>query len=300
MNRKFSGRISEFIQYILFRIICFLVNLLPFTVALKLGKWGGRQLYRLLSRHRTVALDNLRFVFGKEKSESEIKTLAVQSFENLGMFGVEFIRIPQVVKRMKDFIVIENEEAVFKALEQKRGVILIVSHFGNWEWMGVAAGARVREIGVKINAVARPLGNPFLYRYAVEKLRGATGLKTIHKKGAAREVLDLLDQNQIVCILIDQHERYGSVAVPYFGRKAMTTALPAMLAVKKNVPILPVFSYRSEHGPTVVKLGNPFATIKTDNYEQDLCENTKQYIQAIEREARNRPSDWLWMHRRWR
>ena len=73
-----------------------------------------------------------------------------------------------------------------------------------------------------------------------------------------------------------------------------------MLAVKKEVPVIPVFSFRSENAPTTVQLGEPFSLINTGDYERDLLENTKQYIKAVEDEIRKRPGDWLWMHARWR
>ena len=298
--RKARIRTIEFIQYVLFRIICFLLNLIPFAWAMALGKLGGRFLYYLLGNYRKVALENLRFAFHDERTKQEMKQIAVQSFENLGYFAIEFIRIPKVVKAIKKYILIQNDRSVFKALEAKKGVVLIVSHFGNWEWMGVAAGARVKEKGATINAVARVLGNPFLYRYVVRKLRGATGLKTVDKKGAVREVIRLLDQNEIICVLIDQHERYVSVPVPYFGREAWTTSLPAFMALKKGAAVVPVFSFREKNKPTVVKLGEVFPVIQTGDYERDLIANTAQYMQAIEQVVRKRPGDWLWMHARWR
>ncbi len=298
--RKLPIRIVELIQYLLFRLLCFVLNLIPFSWAMALGQAGGHLLYYILKRYRRVALENLNCAFGGQKTEEEIKQIAIQSFENLGYFAIEFIRIPKIVKNLKKYVVIKNDESLWKALEAKRGVILIVSHFGNWEWMGVAAGVRVREKGVKINAVARVLGNLFLYRYVVDKLRGATGLKTVDKKGAAREVIRLLDQNEIVCILIDQHERYGSVPVPYFGREAWTTSLPAVMALKKGAAVIPVFSFREKNSPTVVKPGEVFPIIRTGDYERDLIENTTQYIKAIEEVVKKRPGDWLWMHARWR
>ena len=267
---------------------------------MSLGRFVGRLLYVFLSRYRTVALHNLHCVFGREKSEAQIRRIARESFENLGLFAVESIRIPRMTKRVRDYIVMENEESLFNALRAKRGVVLIISHFGNWEWMGVAAAARMREKGAKINAVARPLGNPFLYRYVVQHLRGATSLRTIDKKGAVREVMKLLDQNEFVCILIDQHERRASIPVPYFGMNAWTTTLPAVLALRRDVPAIPVFSFRRKGKPTLMKVGEPFPIIRTGSYDQDVYENTKQYLQAIEAEVRKRPGDWLWMHRRWR
>lgn len=298
--KKLRIRLVQFIQYLLFRVLCFIPNSMPFSWALKVGQFGGRIFYYLLGRYRRAALENLNEVFGKEKSASEIKKIAIRSFENLGYFAIEFIRIPKIVNRLKQYVIIQNEEFVFQALEAKRGLILIVSHFGNWEWMGVAAGQRAREEGINIKAVARVFGNPFLYQFTTQKLRGATGLQTINKKGAAREIIKYLDQNEIVCILIDQHERYGSVPVPYFGREAWTTSLPAVMAVKKNVPVIPVFSYRNPGQPTVIKLGEIFPVIRTGDYETDLIENTKQYVRLIEEVVKKRPGDWLWMHSRWR
>ena len=132
-------------------------------------------------------------------------------------------------------------------------------------------------------------------------MRGASGLKTINKKGAAREVIKILERNEIVCILIDQHERHGSVPVPYFGREAWTTSLPAMLALKKRATIVPVFAFRGEDGkPTLMQIRKPFPLIETGNYDDDLVANTAQYIKAIEEVVRERPGDWLWMHARWR
>ncbi|MBI1977157.1 MAG: lysophospholipid acyltransferase family protein [Candidatus Omnitrophica bacterium] len=298
--KKFKTRTVELAQYFLFRLVCVFVDLLPFRLACSLGKWIGCLLYLALGRSREVALENLNQVYGNEKTDSEIKKIAIQSFENLGMFAVEFIRIPKILNQLDRYVVIRNEESVLEMLQQKRGVVLIVSHFGNWEWMGVTAGARAQEKGIKINAVARTLGNPFLYRYVVEKLRGATGLQTMNKKGAARETMKRLEQNEIVCILIDQHERNASVPVPYFGRPAWTTSLPAVLAIQQGVPIIPVFSFRQKNGPMIVDLGEPFPVIDTGDYDRDVIENTKQYMQAIEQVVRKRPGDWLWMHARWR
>lgn len=298
--KKIKIRTMQLLQYGLFRFLCFIPNAMPFFWALKIGQYGGRFFYYLLGRYRRVALENLTYVFGAEKSRHEIEQIAIQSFENLGHFAIEFIRIPKIVNNLKQYVVIQNEDSVFRALEAKKGLILIVSHFGNWEWMAVTAGQRAREKGIKINAVARVFGNPFLYQYATQKLRGATGLQTINKKGAAREIMKYLDQNEIVCILIDQHERYGSVPVPYFGRTAWTTSLPAVMAVKKDVPVIPVFSFRNIGKPTIVRLGEPFPVIRTGDYEADLIANTKQYIASIEKEVRKRPGDWLWMHNRWR
>ncbi|MBI4394696.1 MAG: hypothetical protein HY583_00715 [Candidatus Omnitrophica bacterium] len=261
--KKIRIRTFEFIQYLLFRLLCFLLNLIPFSIAKKLGRLGGRVLYHILARYRKVALENIRLAF-QEKTDFEVKKIAIQSFENLGLFAIEFIRIPKIVRSLSKYVVLKNEEVVLKELEVEKRVIFVISHFGNWEWMALVAGKKATEEGVSISAVARPLGNPWIYNYA-KRLRGATGLKTIDRRGAARETIKLVENDQIVSFTIDQHERLGSIPVPYFGREAWTTYLPAMLAIKKDLAVIPVFSYRQENGPTLVKLGEPFPVIRTGN-----------------------------------
>ncbi len=298
--KKIKMRTGQVIQYGLFRLLCFILNLLPFAWALQLGRWVGRSLYYILSKYRNVSLENLHFAFREEKSESEIRKIAIQSFENLGYFAIEFIRIPKILSNIQKYIVIKNDEPAFGALKLKKGMIFIVSHFGNWEWMAVLGAKRAQHFGAQMNAVARVFGNPYLYRYITKNLRGATGLNTIDKRGGARQAMKHLEQNEVVCILIDQHERYGSVPVPYFGRDAWTTSLPAVLAVKKGVPVFPVFSFRTPGKPTVLEVGKAFPVIRTGDYEKDIIENTAQYIRSIQEVVRKRPGDWLWMHGRWR
>ena len=298
---KVKNRTIEYGQYLAFRLICFLINLVPLYYMLKVGRFGGRRLFHLLPKYRKVALENLKFAF-PEKSEEEIRSIAIQSFENIGLFAVEFIRIPKIADRFPQYVTAQGDECVYESLKRDgKGVIMIVSHFGNWEWMSVRAAERVRDAGSKISAVARDFGNPFLYRYVIEKMRGVSGMKTVNKKGGAREVMNILERNEIVCVLIDQHERHGSVPVPYFGREAWTTALPAMMALKKHATIVPVFAFRGEDGkPTSMEIRKPFPLIETGNYEEDLVANTAQYIKAIEEVVRTRPGEWLWMHARWR
>lgn len=288
-------RMVQYLEYLFLRAVCAVIRLIPFRSALRLARFVGRILYYLMGSRRRIALQNLRLAFGGEKPEAELRRIAVKSFENLAMIAIEFIWIPKILKHLNHYVTMEVGPGK-EALKQEQGFIFVVSHFGNWEWMAIASAAN----GLPMNAVARPLRNPFVYEY-VKKLRGATGLKSIDKMGAARGTIRALERNEVVAILIDQHQREGSVRVPFFGREASATTLPAMLAVKKRVPIFPVFFYRCEGTPSrVVMTEKPLQTAITGDDERDLYENTKRYMHAIEEEIRKRPGDWLWMHRRWR
>ncbi|OGW77314.1 MAG: hypothetical protein A3J52_00110 [Omnitrophica bacterium RIFCSPHIGHO2_02_FULL_49_9] len=284
-----------YLQYLFFRLVCVVVRLIPFSVGLLAARAVGRFLYYALGDYRKVAFQNVRAAFNGEKQDSEIKQIVQGSFDRLGVFGFEFMWIPKMAQRLDHYIRVEGTEHVRRALKRGQGVVLIVSHFGNWEWMAVATAAE----GLPMHAVARPLRNPFIYGY-VKRLRGLRGLKSVSKRGAVREAIKLVRRNQVVAILIDQHERHGSVRVPFFGHDASTPSLPAILAIRRNVTVIPLFLYREKRLPYRMVFYEPFQVIETGNYERDIFENTKQYVQAIEREVKRRPVEWLWMHRRWR
>lgn len=283
------------LEYLFYRTLAFFINRLSIRATMRLAERLGSIFFILLKSRREIALSNLRAAFGNEKSEAEIRKIAEGSMQNLVKVAIEFIRIPEVAKDVPKYIDLQHADRVWDALAQKKGLIVTVSHFGNWELMGVSAAAR----GFPIYAIARPVKNPFVYAY-VKRLRGMTGLRSIDKAGAARVTIQQLKQNQMIAILIDQHERQGGVWVDFFGRKACTTSLVARLALKYDVPVIPTFFYREEALRSILHFGEPFPLIRTGNYEADVIANTQQYVRQIEDIIRKRPEDWLWMHRRWR
>ncbi len=208
----------------------------------------------------------------------------------------EFIRIPTIAKNPGEYIEIEGETNTWDALKEGRGLILAVSHFGNWELSGVAASAK----GLPLHAIGKSHKNPFITNF-IKQLRGLTGLKTVDQHGAVRKSIELLKQNQIIAMLIDEHAKKGGVWVDFFGQKAATSALPAMLALKYRTPVIPVFFYRESKKKSKLVFGKPFNLIETGNYDADIQSNTTQYMLRLQEELIKRPGDWtLWMHNRWR
>ena len=291
----FMHRAIFYLEYLLFRALALCVNCLSDFDTMRLAEKLGALLFHLLKERREIALSNLRVAFGSEKSEEEIQKIARASMQNLVKVTLEFVRIPRICKKPSLAIDLQKRENVWNALGKKKGLIVTVSHFANWELMGVSAASA----GFPIHAIARPVKNPFVYNY-IKHLRGITGLKTVDKAGAARATIKLLKQNQMVAILIDQHERQGGIWVDFFGRKACTTSLVATLALKYDVSVIPTYFYREEPERSVLYFGEPFPVIRTGNYEADVVANTQQYVSHIEGKIRKRPGDWLWMHRRWR
>ena len=292
-----SGFIFE---YVLIRVFGALLSLFPLSFLLRLARPLGYFLFSILGRSRRTALENLRQVYGSQKSDAEIREMAKETFVYLSEFGIEWLYMPKIARHAERYLGIQGVEKIHAALAKKKGAMLLVSHNGNWEIMALIGGLLIaKPVNATIYALARPLKNPYLYQRVIH-LRGLTGLKSISKIGAVRWTLKLLKQNGIISLLIDQRVNEGAVEAEFFGREALTTSLPAIAAIRLGTPIFHVFLRQTPELRYVMEVDGPVPIETTDNLEKDIRVNTQRFNDRIETEIRKYPAHWLWMHNRWR
>ena len=286
----------SFFTYLIFRGFSLFVNLLPEGFAL----WGGRQLgnlaYALDWEHRGVALQNIRLAFGSERSESEIRSIAKRSFQNLGMMAVEFFRIPGMdIEDFKRKVSVEGLDEALKLLGMKKGGLLLVGHFGNWELMGFMS----KVIGNPVLVIAKPIKQKRIDRWITE-IRRVAGLELIPPENGSRKVIKALSQNRVVGILIDQRaKRSRGVWADFFGRKAPTAPGLAALALKTGAPVVPVFMIRDGFQKHRLLVKEPLELVQTGDVEKDVEINTQIFTHVLESMIRQYPDQWFWVHRRW-
>jgi len=287
----------SFLTYLFLRTFSFFVNLLPEGFALWLGRQLGNVWYRLDFEHRNVAIQNLQTAFGQEKSQSENQDIAHRTFQNLGMTAMEFFRIPRMdVKTFKKRVKIEGLEEALKLFQKGKGIFLLLSHFGNWEMMGVMS----KVIGQPIMVLAKPMKKKEFLDEWIGKIRSASGLEVISAVNAGRKVIRALSQNRVVGILIDQRaKRSEGIWADFFGKKAPTTPGLAVLAMKTGAPVLPVFMVRDGFQGHRLIIKEPLELIRTGDIKRDVEANTQLFNHTLESMIRQYPDQWFWVHRRW-
>ena len=154
-------------------------------------------------------------------------------------------------------------------------------------------------LGIPFSVIARPLDNPALDRRLIE-LRRATGNEVIPKLRAVRETMKAVARGAGVAILIDQDAGKDGVFVPYFGRLAATTPTLALLALRTEAPIVPVFARVEPDGTIAVHIEPVVETHPTGDRDADVLRVTAACTAIVERWARSTPEQWLWMHRLWK
>ncbi|HET6460709.1 MAG TPA: lysophospholipid acyltransferase family protein [Syntrophales bacterium] len=252
--------------------------------------------YHLSVKHRLIALSNLRRAY-PEKDMEEITRIAKSFYRHLAIVAAEFFELPSITKQnLGEWVEFEGLENLEKALEQKKGALSIVAHFGNWELMTVALPLGARPMSI----VYRPLDNATLDNLTAW-MRTKDGNTLISKGGAGRKITRLLAENRIIGILSDQNvDKYEGVFVDFFGSPACTSVGLAALALRTDAPVLPAFMARMPSGKYKFIIQPPVEITRTDDYESDLLVNTQRFTKLVEDMVRKYPDQWFWIHQRWK
>ena len=265
--------------------------LMPLVLSKKAGRGAGAILYALWKSRRIIAIENIKnsLVDFKDKNGIPLppKTIALESFKNLGESIAELIKIYYGMQ--KKVLKSVRVEGIERLKRRDKGIILITGHTGNWELLALASTSNVGNIGV----VARPFGNPYINNF-IEKARSKNGNYPIYKKGALRKILSALKDKGIVGILMDQAvvEAEG-LLIDFLGRPAWTTKTPAIIANRTKAAVHPLFIHREGSGH-IIKI-YPEVQITGDELKDTIT--LSAYIEDYIKEN---PTEWLWIHKRWK
>jgi KDO2-lipid IV(A) lauroyltransferase len=277
-------------------VIQALVRRLPRSWVLALGRMLGRLLADLDPRHVAISTDNMRHAFPAWDEARRLRT-ARAVYAHFGQTLVDILWMAdQPRQRLLALIVEEGRAHVDAARAAGKGVVYVTGHFGNWEFYGMAFG----WIGEPVGVVARPLDNPALEE-RLTVFRTRSGNTVISKRRAIPDILRLLRQGAGVAIVVDQNvQEQDGIFVEFFGRPAATTTVAAALAVKTGCALVPVHCEALRDGRYRFVYGRPIEWTPSGNRQADIARLTQAVTSEIEAWVRERPEQWLWMHRRWK
>lgn len=270
---------------------------MPKRFAMTIGSGVGHLLYCLLKKRRQIALENLKIAFGNTRSDKERRKICQESFINLGKTAVEFLRFRRLTfENIWREVTVQGTEHLIRALNQGNGAIVWLPHFGNWELLALVYGALIPN---RAKAIAFPLKNQRL-NTLVWRYREHLSLALIPRKRAVRETLRALKANYAVGFFADQNAGQEGVFVDFFEKPASAVRGPITLALKTGAPILFSLDIRQPDDRHFVYISEPLALEVSGNFEQDVQTNTARLLQYLEDYIRQYPSQWLWIHNRWK
>ena len=262
----------------------------------------GRLIHRLAPIRRAVVLANMRRVFGGALSPDAYRRLAQAFYGHMGLFLLESVVYAlQPLRRVARSVRVENMDIPLEAAKQGKGLIILTGHFGNWEITSTAGILRFPEYRGKFHFLRRPISMRWIESLVLQRFRKA-GLEVVPKRNSLLTILDLLERNEALVFIMDQHASVPKDGIPveFFGQKAGTFRSIALIAKASGAPVVPAHGWREGPGRHVLRFEAPVSWIGRDDPAEEVRVNTRAYNAALERMILSHPEQWFWMHRRWK
>jgi KDO2-lipid IV(A) lauroyltransferase len=244
-------------------------------------------------KRRKMAVDNI--IRSLAVTEQQAAAIAKQSAVRFGRMFIEVLRLPRLNRtNINQAVTIQGREHLIEALAHGRGAVLATAHSGNWELLGAALAMN----GFPLVGVAQKQTNNEMDRF-INEYRTLAGMHVTYKTGV-REMIKLLSEGQIIGLIMDQDAGGDGIFIEFFGRSASTPPGAAHLARLKDAPIVPAFITENSDGTHTAILHPPVWVHKTENRNQDILVTTQQLTTMIEAHIRKHPTEWFWLHNRWK
>ena len=175
--------------------------------------------------------------------------------------------------------------------------MILGGHMGNWELQAFTYPLFFEPL----TFLARRMDNPLIEKMIVG-IRTRLGNKQIDKTNSASPILRTLRSGGTLGVLADvnSHPKEG-VLVPFFGIPACTATGIAMLALRANAVIVPMFAiWDNERGKYFIYHDEIIDPVSTGDRKSDVERTTALCVAATERVIRAYPEQWIWIHRRWK
>lgn len=279
--------------------LAWLAQKLPLGISYWIATRVGDVVYLVWWRGRASTIDNFRRVLGEGEPERVVRHIARRSFRNYHRTIVDFFRLPRLNPQEAERLIEGHGwEHLDRALAQGKGVILVGTHFGNWDLAAMALAAR----NYRVNAVADGFSSKKLEEW-VKRNREARGVRIIPVGSySLRHIFQALRRNEAVGIIVDRPAGEEGVPVRFFGEWTRWPRGPAVLALRTGAPLLagylvrrPDGSFKGEIRPiSAVPMGQ-----KAQPSQEDVQSLTQAMVELFEEYIRRYPDQWYMFRRMW-
>ena len=290
-----EARPSHRLQALAARGLLALFAALPREHASTLGAAFGRLAGWALARRSAEAAARLRRAL-PHVDQPTADRLIGRMWAQLGRVVAELphLRHLRFVGEPGGWVELVGREHLEALRDDGLGGLFYTAHLGNWE-LGPAV---CHAIGLTGHLVYRAPNNPAI-DLLLRAARGDWSLDTVPKGAAgAKRLLRALKAGEHVGLPIDQKMNDG-IAVPFFGRPAMTAPALAQLALKFRLPIVGVRCERLKGARFRVTAYPPIWPTASGERAADIARVMAEVNAMVEDWVRARPEQWLWLHRRW-
>ena len=267
-----------------------LLAALPPRLGMVIGRLIGTLLFYIAKNRRLVCERNIAVCF-PELGLFEQRNLVKACFEQNGIGLTETAwSWHRPINFVSDKINVSGQELLEQANKEGQGILLLCPHYSMLDLVAPLMHAVAGRFVVSY----RPNDNP-IFDQAV--CRGRARYAELVDVRALRDIAKHLKQGDMVWFGPDQDMGpKGSAFAPFFGRPACTVTTPARLARLSGAVSVFLDLHRDDNGIYHIS----FVPMPADYPHQDEVENARALNQHIEDALRKHPSQYMWMHKRFK
>lgn len=287
-------RIRQFVEAIFVWIVfIFFHYILPFNCSVDLGGWLGRAVGPRLPLSKR-ARSNLKKCF-PHLTSPEIERIVTDMWDNYGRLAAEYANIDAFWdgKTLRN-IEVKGLENLKHFQEDGKPGIIFSAHTGNWQMITLVA----QSIGFDLAQMYRPVSNPWIDNLALRCQKPAVKHILRRNKNGVKGLKSLMRRGEHALLLIDQKVEQG-ISIPFLGRNAMAAKGVARTYLTENCALLPARSERLHDSHFLVTFYPPIEFTPVGDQHQDMYHLLLKIHTMIGEWIIERPSQWLWIHRRW-
>ena len=279
-------------KYILI-ILLWIVSLLPIQVLYLISKIIRFIVYDILCYREKVVIDNIQNTF-IEKSQTEVINLKNNFYTYFFELIVEIIKLLSISNdELNKRFTFSNINVIKKTLKQNKSVIVVVGHYGNWEW---ALRSASNLINTKIIGVYKRINNR-IFEWLLLKIRSNTNVFPVEIKSLSRELVNN-NEKKIYAIVADQSPtlEQSNVRINFLNRDTLVYTGVEKISKKYNMPVFYLNIKLTRKG----YYESTFEEICRKNINGKNLEITKEFFSKLENQIKSEPRLWLWSHKRWK
>lgn len=284
------------IEYIIFRFFSFCFSILGLNISRKIAPVIAFVFFQLIPIRKKVVIQNLKIAFPQNEPAFN-RNLAFKIYLSFAITLVEIMCLSFLKKsELVEIVNCKNLELIVEKYEEGRGIILLSSHFGNWEFGAISVAIQTQ---LPFSVVVKPLRNKLVYEW-MNKGRTKFGNEVVPLGISIRKTYQTLKEKKIVAMVADQRGPKEGVKVDFFGRKVAVYTGPAALALKTGAPIIcgiPIRDKNFKYNMSLVEI--PVNSLP-ESEEEKILEISQRYTSYLESVISEHPEQWLWMHKRWK
>lgn len=282
------------LNYLGYKFTEFIAIVLPYPLAYALAVSAAR-LWYATGANVGIIKKNISRVLNLDMGDPEVHRIAVRVFINWGKNVVDFLR-HRIISRetLRSRVSLEGVEYLDEALKEKKGVVIISSHIGNFEW----GACRLAVDGYKIWGVTLFRKSERTNRF-FQANRMTKGFKTLYINKIIH-IFRHLKNNEIMAIPSDWAPTgKASRHFKFFGRMAVLPTGALQIALRSGAPLVPSFIWRDGKYTHHLVIRKPIELDREGDKEELISKNMDKLIAVMESHIREHITEWELFHDIW-